>query len=540
MTENPLLENSILNFLNSLKVKNIEVHATLEEMAAFLSNTVGATREVLSIVFPKTEQEVVEIIHAANKYKILLYPVSTGNNWGYGGQLPIKTRSVIVNLSKLKQIIEVNDDLGFVRLTPGVTQQMLHEYLVKHDLDFMVPTTGAGPHCSILGNALERGYGITPIADHFESILSLKAILPNGEKYHSALVDFAGELVDNCYKWGIGPYLDGLFSQGNFGIVTEMTVALKRRPKKVEAFFFNLKDEGALLNFIPTLAKLRDELGPTIGGVNLMNARRVLSMLEQEKASDALFTKDEIRALSKKHGVGEWNCVGALYGTQAMVKNAKDIIKKELKKTTKRILFFDKNKTSKINKLFNQFSCLNNLFPLLAVKVDRLNKLMDALAGQPSQVALPLVYWKCAHLMPANSDKINPDQDGAGLIWYSPLVPKKKDIVLSFIKMLESHCLKKNIEPLITLTSLSSRCFDATVPILFDKSDLTSKENALQLYKNILKNGQEIGIAPYRLGVNSMDSLTNLSCPSIDLAAQIKLAIDPNGIISPGRYVKIK
>ena len=36
----------------------------------------------------------------------------------------------------------------------------------KHGNLHMVPTTGAGPHASVLGNACERGYGITPDTDH--------------------------------------------------------------------------------------------------------------------------------------------------------------------------------------------------------------------------------------------------------------------------------------------------------------------------------------------------------------------------------------
>jgi 4-cresol dehydrogenase (hydroxylating) len=35
---------------------------------------------------------------------------------------------------------------------------------------FLVPATRAGPGCSIIGNALKRGYGITPLTDHFQSI----------------------------------------------------------------------------------------------------------------------------------------------------------------------------------------------------------------------------------------------------------------------------------------------------------------------------------------------------------------------------------
>ena len=83
-----------------------------------------------------------------------------------------------------------------VTVQPGVTQGALREYLDRHDLPFLVPVTGAGPTCSILGNALERGYGITPYADHFASLMSVNAVLADGTQYRSPLSEMGGEQVD--------------------------------------------------------------------------------------------------------------------------------------------------------------------------------------------------------------------------------------------------------------------------------------------------------------------------------------------------------
>ena len=77
---------------------------------------------------------------------------------------------------------------------------------------------------------LERGYGITPYADHFAAVTALEAVLPDGRIYRSALSELGGATVDRAYKWGIGPYIDGLFAQGNFAVVTNMTIALAPRP----------------------------------------------------------------------------------------------------------------------------------------------------------------------------------------------------------------------------------------------------------------------------------------------------------------------
>ena len=117
----------------------------------------------------------------------------------------------------------MDPELGLVTVEPGVTQAQLRSYLDEHHLPFMVPASGAGPSCSLLGNAVERGYGITPYSDHFAAVTALEAVLPNGEVYRSAHAAMGGTTVDRAFKWGVGPYLEGLFTQGTFGIVTEMT-----------------------------------------------------------------------------------------------------------------------------------------------------------------------------------------------------------------------------------------------------------------------------------------------------------------------------
>ena len=156
-----------------------------------------------------------------------------------------------MDLSALQEIKIVDADLGIVSLQPGVTQGMLHDYLIAHKLPLMVPVHGGGPTCSLLGNALERGYGLTPTSDHFAGLTSLKAVLPDGSAYESPFHAMGAELIGSAHRWGIGPYVEGLFSQGNFGIVTEATFTLQQRPEHVEAFFVKIDNDQQLADVIP-------------------------------------------------------------------------------------------------------------------------------------------------------------------------------------------------------------------------------------------------------------------------------------------------
>ena len=139
--------------------------------------------------------------------------------------------------------------------------------------------TGAGPTCSILGNALERGYGITPITDHFAAVTKIEAILPDGTLYRTPLSELGGAEVDGLFKWGLGPYLDGLFSQGNFGVVVNMTIALAPAPDTVTAFFFSTKDDARLEALVPTVRAVLRALGGSVVAINVLNSQRMISMM---------------------------------------------------------------------------------------------------------------------------------------------------------------------------------------------------------------------------------------------------------------------
>jgi hypothetical protein len=138
---------------------------------------------------------------------------------------------------------------------------------------------------------------------------------------------------------------------------------------------------------------------------------------------------------------------------------------------------------------------------------------------------------------PANGD-MDPDRDGCGLIWYPPLVPMKPERVRRFVEIVGETCAAYGIEPLMTLTSLSDRCFDSSVPLLFDRSDADEAARAQSCYRALLDAGRREGFLPYRMNAHAMDWLTGEDIPYWDTVATLKSAIDPGGIIAPGRYAR--
>lgn len=499
-------------------------------------DTTAVVREIPAALLPATVEEIVALVTTAGKYQIPLYPISKGNNWGYGSANPVVDGCVIVDLSTMNRILDLDADTGVLTVEPGVTQQQLRDYLDRHHLPFLVPVHGGGPDCSLVGNALERGYGITPYADHFGAVMALEAVLPNGEIYRSPLSELGGVTVDRSFKWGFGPYLDGLFTQGNFGIVTQMTLALAPIPEHIRAFFFGLARDEELEPAVDCIRATLREVGMITGSINLMNARRVLSMMEpypfDRTPPGGIIPPAVLQEMARRNQVMTWMGVGAIYGNARLVKATRAVIRRTLRPVARRLTFLSPSLVSQvlrwINRLPGQGGRLGNF-------VGTLHKTLQLMAGNPSEIALPLAYWKSG-TQPADGSPLNPARDGCGLIWYAPLVPMKPERVRCYVEMVKTVCTDHGIEPLITLTSLSDRCYDSTIPLLFDRRSAAETERAHACYAALFTAGRQEGFLPYRTSVQSMHLFTDPALACWRLTRQLKQAVDPQHILAPGRY----
>lgn len=131
---------------------------------------------------------------------------------------------------------------------------------------------------------------------------------------------------------------------------------------------------------------------------------------------------------------------------------------------------------------------------------------------------------------------MDPARDGCGLIWYSPLVPMKPERVRVFVEMVKRVCIEHRVNPLITLTSISDRCFDSTIPLLFDRKSRAEAERTQACYDALFVAGQKEGFIPYRIGIQSMHLLPTHAGRYMALADRIKSALDPDNIMALGRY----
>ncbi len=189
-------------------------------------------RVASAAVAPAKVEEVQQVVRTANKYKIPLYPISTGRNLTYGGSAPTMRGSVVVDLKRMNRVLEVDEKRAFALVEPGVSYFDLYNYIRERNLKLMldVPDPGWG---SPVGNSLDHGAGYTTahFRDHFGSHCGMEVVTPEGDLVRTGMGAVPNSETWQEFRYGAGPYIDGLFTQSNFGIVTKMGFWLMPMPE---------------------------------------------------------------------------------------------------------------------------------------------------------------------------------------------------------------------------------------------------------------------------------------------------------------------
>ncbi|HAA14877.1 MAG TPA: hypothetical protein DCE41_25580 [Cytophagales bacterium] len=485
------------------------------------------------VYYPTNRIEISDILKVCQQDGAPIFPVSSGNNWGYGAATaPDVGTSRIMNLSQMPGVIDFDPEHGLLTFGPGLTQQGLYEYLTEHNYPYMTPTNGAGPHGNILGNLLERGFGLTPIHDHAEALLSLKAVLPDGSYYQSSLGAAGFEKLDRRYKWGVGAHLDTLFTQSNFGVVYEATIRLAKTPDHLEVFSVGIPQYrlGACLEVI---REYYTTYSGMVSGVNFMNARRMLAMRTNYRATeDRLLTDAEVKEKAQEYNLDDWTIMGSIYAPKPVAKAIRKDLRRKLRAVGTRPKFIDSGRL----KTLNRWKSLAQR--MLPIDVGMLNESFAILQGKPSNIGQNLCYT-LRNLKPEERHH-HPLRDNTGLLWFAPLIPFEPKALLHYIHTVEEECTRTGIEPLITLTTLSGSVVSSTVPILYRKDEgAEAVEVANRTYTKLLHACAKQGVFPYRLPVTHQEEFTK-RLKGTPLAQVIKQALDPQQILAPGRYLPIE
>ncbi len=508
------------------------IDAAAERTAAATATFETHTRVPL-IVRPETREQVQACVRVANEHRIPLYPVSSGLNWGYGSRVPASEGNVILDLRRMARIVDFSESLAYVTVEPGVTQQQLFDFLEEQRSGLWMDATGTSPSASLIGNTMERGFGHTPYGDHFAHVCALEVVLGDGSCFDTGFARFGETSTAPVYRWGLGPVLDGLFTQSNFGIVTRMTIWLMPAPERFEAYFFRCDTAGDLGRVIDALRPLKLS-GTLRSAVHIGNDYKVLNGLQQypweEMQGRTPITPGDMARFRSRLRIGLWNGSGGLYGTARQVAEARRLVRGQLKGIAGKLQFLDDRLLSVARRFARPYRLVTGWD--LSATLDLLGPVYGLMRGVPTAQPLASAYWRKRRPPPAQMD---PDRDRCGLLWCAPVAPLDGGHAERLAAISSDMLLSFGFEPLISITLITERAITCVVSIAYDRDVPGEDGRALACYHALLDALTSAGYHSYRLGIQAMGRPFGADSAA-PLLARLKAACDPNGVLAPGRY----
>lgn len=519
------------------------------EVGAPLSrDTTPKVEAARALVFPGSTEEVQALVRLANREKVPLWPCSRGRNWGYGGNAPAQAGALVVSLERMNRVHVVDEALAYAEIEPGVSYRQLRQHLDESGSSLWTDCTDGPPEGSVIGNALDRGVGETPYGDHFGQLCGLEVVLPDGTLFHSG-----GGEPGNCrtwhtHRWGTGPHLDGLFSQGNFGIVTKAGIWLMPRPEAFQSYFFELAEGASLYELIDAIRSLA--LAGTIRtNIHLINAVVTASLLarHREIAAGATIEERELDAFRRRHGIAPWTFGGGLYGSKGEVAAQRRALKRALGRLG-RLRFLDDRSAALVGGAVQRLAAMpeNSLLRRLGAGVLRLGsgkslQMLESVPhfhgiqkGIPTEHFVRHAYFKHPGERPDRD--VNPARDGCGLMWVAPVAPATGQEVRALLELTRPIFARFGFEHYVAMILQNPRTMIVLMSIFFDKSQAEEVEQAQALYEALCAATGEAGYPQYRTGVAYMDRILARAPVFRDFADTLKAAADPNLILAPGRY----
>src|SRR5438105_6338219 len=180
------------------------------------------------VVRPKTADEVRAVVVLARERAIPITPVVAGYNVA-GLTIP-RAGGIVLDLTRMDGILELDHDAMYVLVEPGVTFAQLKTYLDAEATELVYTYPFAPPFTSVMANALLDGLNNLSMRHGAMGkwINGVEAVLADGEVVRTG----SGGVVDRWSSRSPLPDLSGLFlsTQGTTGIVTKIALQLQPKP----------------------------------------------------------------------------------------------------------------------------------------------------------------------------------------------------------------------------------------------------------------------------------------------------------------------
>ncbi|KAK4647031.1 uncharacterized protein QC761_121960 [Podospora bellae-mahoneyi] len=465
-------------------------------------------------VRPETVQEVQEIVKLANKHQVYLWTVSRGKNLGYGGTGPVVKGTVVLDLHRMTQIIEINEEYGYAIAEPGVSFFDLYEEIQRRGLKLWpsVPAIGWG---SVVGNTLDRGFGYTPNGEHSQSQCGMEVVLPDGTLLRTG----SGAMSDNAtwalYKGGFGPSLDGLFYQSNLGIVTKIGIHITPAPEAYATVEVDVPLESDLIPLVGTLSDLMRRSiilnSPSIANIFRIaltsEKPEVLSQIGPYMKADSCVPYDLLERIRVEERWGFWRAYFSLYGSVEMLSALKATVERAFRQAVPGVQF-----------KYREWAGL----PGAAISAaEDIKTEVVPHSGIPTVEPLGIVDSR--------------GERGGGHICFSPVIPPSGRELYDWYLAAKKRTADAKFDFFADF-HVYPRYVIAIDLVIYTMGE---EQRLHELYKQLLHDAGERRFMEYRTHVGYMDTVAS-KLDFNDFAfgkfvQTLKDTFDPNGVLSPGK-----
>ncbi len=308
------------------------------------------------VVWPRNEKQIEKILRLANSNNFSVIPISSiAGPRRHGDTIPHKDNCVVLNLSKMNKILEIDKKNRVVMVEPGVTFKDLIPKLHQKGLRLILPLHPRETK-SVLTSALEREPVIIPRYqwDSSDPLLCTEVVFGTGDLFRTGTAAGPGSVKEQK-KSGqaqanpMGPTQFSPFrviqgAQGSIGIVTWATVKLELLPSIQNVFHLQSDDLQALMDFQYELLKYRlcDE-------VFILNNLNLACLVKKNP--------QEIEKLA--NSLSKWNLIYVLAGKGKLANDRISYLEGDIE-DIKKELNLGKVKSSDVINKSDIINCIND------------------------------------------------------------------------------------------------------------------------------------------------------------------------------------
>ncbi len=191
-------------------------------------------RKPSCVAYVANAEEVQNVVKYANEKMMPVTPRSSNVSF-YGAGIPGEG-GIIVDLSRMNKILEIDARNKRVKLEPGVTWQQVQTELEKEGLMVCNPLL-PHPAKSVLTSAMEREPILICKTEYSETMLTSELVLGNGEMFWTGSALSKGMKVQICPDAMIPGARLWQGAQGTLGIMTWANIKAEYLPTMDKVFF---------------------------------------------------------------------------------------------------------------------------------------------------------------------------------------------------------------------------------------------------------------------------------------------------------------